>query len=639
MPDPRSFLADLTKFPAVDLATWRERVEAELGGHAIEDSLAARLPGGLDMTPLYSADSTTFEEPAPPGSFPFLRGDRTRGLAIGAWRIATEVFDAEASSAAAAAHRDVARGARLVWLRLDERIRCRGVGRPGTGVQLSGAADLGVVLRAIDSSGVAWVIDSGAAAGSTVRWLEELVDRGELSAAALVGGLGGDPLGTLVTEGALGVDLDQAWQELADAASWCLRQAPAMRAGLMSGIPWHEAGATPVDEVACALASGVEALRRLTAAGLTVEEAAGQLMFAFAVGCDIFLEIAKLRAARSLWARVVVACGGDHGAAAMCLHVRGAASSLTVRAPRLNLLRATAQGFAATAAGAWSLTLAPYDEPLGTASDKARRLALSTHHLLAEEAHLGRVVDPAGGSWYLEALSEQLARAAWDRFRVIESRGGLEPALLSGWLQGEVRRAAEEREQAVRTRREGIVGVSQFPNLEEKPPPENPSTGTGTGSAGRDAALAVEALPFRRRSRVFEELRQVSDRLAARRGARPEVALYTLGPRREHGPRLDFARALFAVGGVAAVVVDAGEEHEWPLADGVVICGADPRYSGEVPALAAELLGRGARRLFLAGNGGELKQSFRRSGVDTFLYQGCDLVEVLEPFLRDLEAS
>lgn len=632
MSDSPAFLADLSEFPSVDLSAWRDRVEGELGGRSIETSLSARLAGGLRTAPLYSAESVDLAEPTLPGLFPFLRGDRTEGAASGAWRIVAEVSDADPEAATASAALDRSRGADLIWLPLAAPRRSRGAVEGGSGGGIRTQADLCRVLEAAAAEG-AWIFDSGAAVGEVVQGLRRL---GEAEARRLATCLGGDPLGALGAFGGLGVDLDRAWQELAESAAWCLEgDAPAPRAALVSAVPAHDAGASPADEIAWALAGGVEALRRLDAAGIATGAAAGQLLFSFGLGCDLFLEIAKLRAARKLWAQVVVASGGSEEAAAMRIHARGSASSSTLRAPRLNLLRATTQGLAAAVAGVWSLCLAPYDEARGRASSRARRLALSTQHLLAEEAHLGRVVDPGGGSWYLEALTDQLARHAWERFRAIESRGGLQQALLSGWIQAEIRRAADERDAAIRTRRQGIVGVSLFSSLEE----EGALAAQSLPPLQPDLPVTAEPLAFRRRSRAFDELREITDRLASA-GRRPSVALYTLGPRKEHGPRADFARDFFAAGGIESVVVAADDTVvDSPLADGVVLCGADARYPEEVPALAARLRERGARRIFLAGRGGEHEERFRRAGVDTFLYLGCDLVEVLEPFLHDLEAG
>jgi methylmalonyl-CoA mutase len=260
--------------------------------------------------------------------------------------------------------------------------------------------------------------------------------------------------------------------------------------------------------------------------------------------------------------------------------------------------------------GAAAVTVRPYDARLGAPDDFSRRIARNTQALLLEESHVGRVVDPAGGSWYVERLTEDTARAAWDWFTEIERAGGMATALDSGLVAGRLAGTWRKRAGAIAHRRDPITGVSEFPDLAESPPPERP-TATGEGHHYAEA---------------FERLRDRSDAHAAATGTRPTVFLATLGAPAQHTARATFAANLFAAGGIATVTgsfADAGT----PVA---CLCSADRLYAEGAAQAAAELAAGGARRIWLAGRPGD------HAGVDGYLYTGCDAVEVLETTLREL---
>jgi len=703
-------------FPDVDLETWRQRVTEELGGRSV-DTLRSRLHGGVEVAPLYTSDDLPATPAGFPGLPPFTRGTRLAGVRGRGWRIAQEVGGPAVSDAAEAVRTDLARGVDLLWLRFDDAFRsgldpasegaAEQVGRGG--VAVATASELGRLLDGVGADPemapptVSVVLDAGgaglAAASLLVAWAEA---RG-VALRDLRGSFGCDPLGALARDGSLPTSADRALDQLAALASWSVEHAPGVRAALVSTRPYHDAGASAPQELAFGLATGVSYLRRMVASGLTVEAAASQLLFSFSVGGDLFQEIAKLRAARLLWAKAVAAAGGGAGARAMRLHARTSAVEATVRDPWTNLLRGCAGTFAAVVGGAHAVTTAPFDEPLGPPASASRRHAAGIQHVLGEEAHLARVADPGGGSWYLEALTDRLARDAWELFRAVERRGGVADALADGWIAGELAAVAEERGRAVATRREPIVGVSVFPRLDERTPersaadldaaraeaegavssrdaapgdalanladadPERLVDGAveaarrgATGAeitaalAGSEAAARSEPLPVRRRSAPFEALRAASDRHLERTGERPRIFLANLGPLAEHGPRKDFAVDLFAAGGVEAVGGggdgggdDGGFDDPAAAADAfdrsgagaAVICGTDERYAELAAGVAAALADRGARRIYLAGRPGEREEELRRAGVDAFVHLGVDAVATLESHLDAMEVA
>ncbi len=396
-------------FPPVDYATWRRRVEKELGD-APFDSLTHRGPGGLEIEPLYTAEHL-------PRGFDGTRAGLLPPREGRGWRIATEIEPgsiAAAVDAIAAARRH---GAEILWLRLD--------------LAADADAEIDRLSAAADPAATAVVLDAGPRAPAAAsRWIAAAGRRG-VDAGELRGGFGCDPLGALAAGNPLEGSAESALEGMGSLAVRAAAETPGVRSALVSTRPYRDAGASAVDELAFALATGVAYLRQLTAAGLDVDGAAGQLLFAAGAGTDVFLEIAKLRALRHLWATVVTASGAA-GREAMRLHVRTSAPGPADRDPWTHLLRATAATVAAVAGGADSIATTPFDDAPRAAN---RRLAVNLQLIAAEEAHLGRVADPAAGSWAVEALTDRLARAAWSRFQKLEAAGGMTRCLAAGKLE------------------------------------------------------------------------------------------------------------------------------------------------------------------------------------------------------------
>jgi len=285
----------------------------------------------------------------------------------------------------------------------------------------------------------------------------------------LRGTLGFDPFGTLSRDGRLPGALHSSWREMAGLSAWVLAHAPGMRSIGVSAVPYVSAGATRVQELAWAISTGVAYVRALEARGITAEDAFAQVAFTFVADRDFFATVAKLRAARAMWGRVAEACGVTGPEGAMWMQVETADRTLTRQDPWSNVLRGTSQGLAAVVGGAQSVLIAPFDGRLGPANAQARRLGINTQHVLREEAHALRVVDPAGGSHYVEALTSEIAARAWTEMQAIESAGGMGEALTSGEIASSVHGAAQSWRERLVDGTAPIVGVSAFPPADPTP--------------------------------------------------------------------------------------------------------------------------------------------------------------------------
>jgi methylmalonyl-CoA mutase len=293
----------------------------------------------------------------------------------------------------------------------------------------------------------------------------------------------------------------------------------------------------------------------------------------------------------------------------------------TRRDPWVNMLRTTVACFAAGVGGADVVTVQPFDAALGLPDAFSRRIARNTQNLLVEEGSLARVLDPAGGSWYVESLTEDLAQAAWAWFTEIERAGGLAAALDSGLVGERIGRAWESRAARLATRADAITGVSEFPNLAETLPQRRPA-------ADR---RPTGGLPRVRAAQAFEELRDAADRAADAAPTRPAVYLATIGPVARHTARASFAANLFQAGGLATPAGDGASG----LADAgtavACICGTDDDYATRAADLARELRDAGATSVWLAG-----RPDLAVDGVDGYVYAGCDALQTLHTVLEQL---
>ncbi|GIG91444.1 methylmalonyl-CoA mutase family protein [Plantactinospora endophytica] len=573
----------------------------------VADLLATSTYDGLRLAALHTPGSGTPPRGLP-GQPPYVRGARASGGLVAGWDVRQRHCEAEPAEVRAAVLDDLANGATSVWLT---------IGREPLPVDALPAALDGVHL---DTTGV--VLDPGehvvAAAGA---WFDLLAARG-VEPARAVGNLGADPLGWRARTGDA-TALAGAVRDAASLATRCVTEGAGFRAITVDATVYHEAGGSDAEELGCAAAAGVGYLRVLTDAGLSVPAALGQLEFRYAATAAQFATIVKLRAARRIWARIAEMCGAP-GAGAQRQHAVTSAAMMTARDPWVNLLRTTVAAFAAGIGGADALTVLPFDHALGRPDAFSRRLARNTQALLIDEAQVARVLDPAGGSWYVERYTEDLAQAAWQWFTDIEKAGGLAAALDSGLVADRLERTWRRRESAIAHRRDPITGVSEFPDLDEESPPRRPgATPVGGG------------LPRRRYAAAYERLRDRSDAHRDTTGRRPTVLLATLGSPAEYGPTVTFATNLFAAGGIAVTTApaDPPEALAEALAVGgspvACVCGPDRAYPEEAEYVVKSLRAAGARRVWLAGRD-------EHSGADDCLHARCDAVAVLTSTLADL---
>ncbi|WP_328844362.1 methylmalonyl-CoA mutase subunit beta [Streptomyces sp. NBC_00258] len=598
LPDDGLSLA--AEFPDATHEQWQRLVAGvlrksgkEVSDGAAEDALSTTLEDGLRARPLYSAHDSA-PDPGLPGFAPFVRGGRAEGNTLGGWDVRQRHTAADNGAVLA----DLENGVASLWL---------AVGAGGFPV-----SSLGTVLDGVYLDLAPVVLEAGREVETAARELLRIYEERGVARDAARGNLGADPLGHEARTGDDGFDL----APVAALARLCAEEYPGLRALTVDALPYHEAGGSAGQELGCSLATGVAYLRELTGAGLSVEQACAQLEFRYAATADQFLTIAKLRAARRLWARVAEVCGAPGG---QVQHAVTSPVMMSRRDPWVNMLRATVATLAAGVGGAESVTVLPFDHALGLPDAFTRRIARNTSTILVEESHLSRVIDPAGGSWYVERLTDELAHAGWEFFQSIERAGGQAAALRSGLVGQELAATWQARSAKLAKRREPVTGVSEFPHLAERsvarePAPEPPSGG----------------LPRVRRDEAYEALRARSDAHLAASGTRPRIFLAALGPAAAHTARLTFASNLFQAGGIEPVLEGAFEDSG---ATEACLCSSDALYEERAAEVTASLKSAGAAHVFLAGRPGQYP------GVDDYVFAGCDAVAVLSATLDRMGVS
>ena len=609
--EPSGELALAAEFPTPDREQWLDLVQGVLRKSGADfGSLITTTYDDIDVQPLYTA-----ADRAPgagfPGLAPFTRGGRAQG-AVEGWDVRQQhrVADREAVMA------DLENGVTSLWLK---------------GIDPAAYDD---VLADVYLDLAPVVVDAGADFLDAGRAMLRVWDQRPVPAGEVRGNVGADPLGVQARTGQA-ADLEALTELLGKARAF-----PELRLVVVDGLPFHEAGGSDAEELGASLAAGVAYLRHLTEAGLDVAHAVRLLEFRYAATADQFLTIAKFRAARRLWARVTEVAGAP---SPQLQHAVTSPAMMTRRDPWVNMLRTTVACFGAGLGGADAVTVLPFDHAIGLSDDFSRRVARNTQSLLLEESRLAGVIDPAGGSWYVERLTDDLAKAAWAWFREIEAAGGLPKAFD---LVGDRIAATWERRRAnLADRTDALTGVSEFPNLAEQPvvrppypdepgagphaPQESPAGGPLDSLSQRGTTKSADRsrpLPRVRYAQDFEALRDAADAAPER----PKVFLATLGPVAAHTARATFAANLFQAGGIETpnagptkTVVDVVARFRESGARIACLCGSESTYTELAAPVARALREAGAERVLLAGGKSEAE-------IDEYVFTGCPALEVLE---------
>lgn len=621
-------------------AQWLSAVSKALKGRGIE-AITRETLDGIKIHPLYREPNfhAASNPLGIPGAAPFLRGPESTPNSDRPWDIRQAFTHASPEQTHHEIMRDLERGISSIELKHD----CTGQ----NGVQLCDLNAVKTALQGVLPDIATIALDHGGGSGTSTAallalWAEQNSDPQSAHLAFNI-----DPLGALARSGLLESGLDASFAKLAAFSDKTEPKFPNATYLRSDARAIHEAGGSEAQELAALIASALDTLRRLDAHNISPTRAAPHIVFTLTLDANYGIGISKLRAARRLWARCLDALSIP--AQPMILQAYSSARMLTRYDAWTNMLRGTAACFAGAVGEADVITIRAFNEALGTPEELGRRIARNTQIMAMEESQLGRVADPTGGAWFTETLANDLAEAAWAEFQQIESEGGYGASLMADAFQARVAGTRATRMHQIAKRKIPITGISEFPLLNgvEAPVAEvtevKPQDGVspeGLAHYGVDSLPAdkqpSEAEPFWpiRLSAAYERLRD----LAESRPERPSIFIATLGPVAEHTGRADFARNLFAAGGISSTEAPVPPESHTELAAAfkasgcqlAVICGSDSRYQDEAESAAKHLKDAGALRLYLAGKPGDLKTVWIAAGIESFIHMGVDVIHTLE---------
>ncbi len=603
-------------FPVLSFDDWKKQVEKDLKGESFDKKLITKTYEEINLQPLYS--STDIKDLPQINNFPgfhnYLRGSNVSGYSFKSWEIAQEYKQALPEDLNEALISDLKRGLNSISIILDnptqlgidaDQSKTGEVGKDG--LSISGVRKMQVLFKDIDLTNQPINISCGFSALPITLLFTAYANETRTSLMNIKGSITSDPYEYLLTKGELPISLNQIFDEMKLSTELMINSNSAIKTIGVSGLHFNNAGANSVQELAFTLATVVDYLNEMISRGLKVDDVAKRIKFTFGIGSFYFMEVAKLRAARLLWSKILEAYDVKEENRKIFIHAKTSQFNQTYFDPFVNSLRTTTEAFSAIVGGVDSLQTNTYDESFNTTDDFSRRLARNTQIILKEESHLDQVIDPAGGSYFVEKLTDDIANVAWKLFQTIEEKGGMLKSIQSGFVQDEIVQVAELRKKDFAKRKSILVGTNMYANPKEEMMEiinqdlnaiykkrveyiqkyritgedkkhksileklqkiadtksyelvddaveaflEGASLGEITKSIRASAEKGISVTPFRqfRLSQMFEELRIASENYKKKTGSKLKVFLATMGPLKQFKARADFSKAFFEVGG------------------------------------------------------------------------------------------
>lgn len=600
------------QFPPVSTAEWKAKVEADLKGAPFDKKLVWRTNEGFNLQPMYRAEDIEGLDTTDsiPGEYPYIRGTRNNND----WLTRQEIEAGDVKAANAKA--------------LD--ILTKGVNSLGFKGVEPDFESLSTLLEGIDICKVEINFhccprSADKLAAALVKYITE-----KGAQACFRGSIDFNPFKKALKHGKpFPGDIAAMAKALVEATE----AVPGLKVLAVDSAMLSDAGAYIFQELGYALAWGAEWMTLLTEAGLSADTVAKKIKFNMGISSNYFMELAKFRAARMLWAQIARQYGASEEAAKMAVHATTSRFNQTIYDAHVNLLRSQTECMSAALAGVDSITVIPFGTPYQTPDDFSERIARNQQFLLKEESHLDKVVDPAGGSYYVETLTVSIANEAWKLFIEVEDKGGFLACVNDGSIQKAVRETSEKRHTDVARRKEILLGTNQYPNINETAAAKIKATGCHCGcSHSVDEEDSANALPTSRAASDFEALRLATEAAANR----PKVFMLTIGNLAMRLARAQFSTNFFGCAGYEIIDnlgfdtveqgVDAALEKG---ADVVVLCSSDDEYAELAPAAYKYLNGRAE---FVVAGAPACSDDLKALGIVNFVNVRSNVLDTLRAF-------
>jgi len=613
-------------FPVISVEQWEEQIKKDLKGADYEKKLIWNTSEGFKVKPYYTAADTekSFTASVLPGSNPFVRGYWNESHD---WAICEEIYVSDLEKANLQARNALSRGADSVNFVIQDKIHNQ------LSKVIGSKDDLAKLLDGIDMSKNRVNFIAGCNTSAVISILEEYFIDKKIDGNNVKVSFDFDIIGHLTLNGNFFYPRESVFNQTASLVKYASSLLPKSRIICVNGHIFANAGAGLVQEMAYSLSVADDYLSKLTETGVDAEEIFKRIRFTFGISSDYFMEIAKLRAFRWLWTQIAEQyMPGKSDNVKACIHSVTCNWNKTAYDPHVNILRSTTEAMSAILGGATSITLRPFDAVYKSPDDFSRRVARNIQIILKEEAYLNKVGDIAGGSYYIETLTESLAREAWKLFLDINEKGGYTEAFIKGEIQEQIAESARKKDLAIATRQKVFIGTNQYPNQLEKISDNiNPCIFfQGTPSGGAEIAKPIKLY---RGSMPFEELRMQVEKMSKR----PRVFLLTIGSPAMRKARAAFSSAFFGCAGyeiidnigfeTAKLATDAALKSS---AEITVICSSDEEYPVVVPEIMTALKGKSVA--VLAGYPKDHIEEFRTMGLEHFIHVKSNLLETLKQF-------
>lgn len=600
-------------FPKSDYDQWRSAAEAALRGKTI-DKLKTPTYEGITLNPLYTDDNVSLTDTENPGEFPYTRGIYTKGYHDEPWAVCQPVGGADCKEANRKMKSALLRGQNAIVFPADLLVN----------------GDLTELLDGLPLEQLPLYIDARGLQKSLLPQLGKLTS-------SLTGVLAEDPVAEWCVDGQIPREPESFFESWFHTLREMDSHAPEVKSILIKSVSYHNAGASAIQELAYALATAALYLAEGQKNGFTVEDLADKMIFSFAVDSDYFMNIAKLRAARRLWAQFADAYHADADHFKMVIHAVTSERSETLYDEHVNILRTANQAFASAIGGIQYLEVHPFNHTSSKENQSADRIARNIHLILKEETHITEVADPAGGSWYVEQLTDEIAVKAWEKFFDIHTSGGILPLLQEGKIQAEIRDVFKKRERDLASRKVSIIGTNVYPNPADLGSDRSAVKEITSYNTLPDPQ-SIPAIKLKRLAEPFEELRQRSAAHRKVSGEAPQIGLLTFGELKNYKPRADFMKALAAAGGIEVVEGSGVEAIDFVKKTSVhtlCLCGSDEDYKVQVVKDIKKVLPQ--VRLYLAGKQKEeVEAEFKEAGIQDVLHSKTNAVELLTEWHKQL---
>lgn len=699
----------LSEFSIPTYEDWKKAAEEALKGAPFEKKMFTKTYENIDLQPIYNIndrEKVAYTAESMPGNFPFTRGVCSSGYKSKNWNV-TQAFSypipAKLNEALKA---DLERGQNAIALSV---CNCRTMFASEyeknpewdeivcAGVHLNDMKDMEDTFQGIDLTKVTVNILPTCPVSYSLELAALFIaycEKNNIDKSKLNINFGFDLTQYWARQGRLDNQIAKLFDDMA-ALVKLSNEISKDKLGRISaiaidGCTYHNSGANALQEIAYSIATAVLYIKELINRGFKIDEIAPNIQFNFSSGVRFFTEISKLRAARIVWAKVIKSFEGNECSQKMKINAFTSKINKTKFDPYVNILRGTTEGLAAILAGANSLHIGTFDEELGMPSEFSRRIARNIQSILKEEAHILDTIDPAGGSYYIESLTNEFTTAIWNLFKEVEKNGGITDALKKEFVQNEIAKVVAKRKESIETRKDVLLGTNKYPNLIEKPvdnltkiSKEEVKKHIANVNSRKKAANFVEiwnltwqertaklieafkngaiisdiwqakptevtefkAIPVFRGAEMFENLRFAAENFKAKTGKAPKLYFENFGSLKQYKGRADFSTDFFAVAGFEIEMGKGFLNAEEAIknignltAPAIVICSTDEIYTEVVPAYVSELKKqKPAIKVILAGYPQEQIEEFKKAGVDEFIHIKSNVYKTLEKLMQDLK--